>query len=36
ALEHEIEIISGKVASDHIHMFISYRPGYGNLKLTQF
>ena len=26
ALEHEIEIFSGKVSSDHIHMFISYRP----------
>lgn len=26
ALEHEIEIISGEVSSDHIHMFISYRP----------
>jgi putative transposase len=26
AMEHEIEIISGKVASNHIHMFLSYRP----------
>jgi putative transposase len=26
ALEHELEIISGKVASDHIHVFVSYRP----------
>jgi putative transposase len=26
ALEHEIEIISGKVSSDHIHMFVSYHP----------
>jgi putative transposase len=26
ALEHEIEIISGKVSIDHIHMFISYYP----------
>lgn len=24
ALEHEVEIITGKVASDHIHMFVSY------------
>jgi putative transposase len=26
ALEHEIEILSGKVSSDHIHMFIFYGP----------
>ena len=26
AFEHELEIITGKVASDHVHMFISYRP----------
>ena len=25
AMEHELEIISGKVASDHIHLFLSYR-----------
>ena len=25
AMEHELEIISGKVASDHIHVFLSYR-----------
>ena len=25
ALEHELQIISGKVASDHVHVFISYR-----------
>jgi putative transposase len=25
-LEHELEIISGKVARDHIHVFVSYRP----------
>lgn len=24
--EHELEIISGKVARDHVHLFISYRP----------
>ena len=28
AIEHEIDIITGKVASDHIHMFIAYRPMY--------
>jgi putative transposase len=26
AMEHELQIISGKVASDHIHVLISYRP----------
>ena len=26
AIEHEIEIISGKVARDHVHLFVSYRP----------
>jgi putative transposase len=26
AAEHELEIISGKVARDHVHVFVSYRP----------
>ena len=26
AAAHELEIISGKVASDHVHVFLSYRP----------
>jgi len=26
AMEHEIAIISGKVASDHIHVLVGYRP----------
>jgi putative transposase len=26
AAEHELEIISGKVARDHVHVLISYRP----------
>ena len=26
AMEHELEIISGKVARDHVHVFVSYRP----------
>jgi putative transposase len=25
-MEHELEIISGKVARDHVHVFLSYRP----------
>ena len=36
ALEHEIEIISGKVASDHVHMFISYRPTQNVSKIMQW
>ena len=26
AMEHELEIVSGKVARDHVHLFVSYRP----------
>ena len=26
ATEHELHIISGKVARDHVHVFLSYRP----------
>jgi putative transposase len=26
AAEHELEVISGKVARDHVHVFVSYRP----------
>jgi putative transposase len=26
AAEHELEIISGKIAGDHVHVFLSYRP----------
>ena len=36
AMEHEIEIISGKVASDHIHIFLSYRPTQSISKLMQW
>ena len=36
ALEHEIDIITGKVASDHIHMFISYRPTQEISKIVQW
>jgi putative transposase len=25
SMEHELQIISGKVASDHVHVFVSYR-----------
>lgn len=36
ALEHEIEIISGKVSIDHIHMFISYHPTQHISKIVQW
>ena len=26
AMEHEISILSGKIARDHVHIFVSYRP----------
>ena len=36
AMEHELNIITGKVASDHVHMFISYRPTQGISKIMQW
>ena len=36
SMEHEIHIISGKVVSDHAHMFISYRPQQAISKLVQY
>jgi putative transposase len=36
ALEHEIEIITGKVASDHVHMFVAYRPTQDISKIMQW
>ena len=36
ALEHELEIISGKVSSDHIHVFISYHPTQHISKIVQW
>jgi putative transposase len=35
AFEHEIEIISGKVSNDQIHIFISYRPTQNISKIMQ-
>ena len=26
AAEHELKVVSGKVARDHVHVFVSYRP----------
>ena len=36
ATEHEVEIITGKVASDHVHMFIQYRPHQDVSKIVQW
>ena len=36
AVEHELEIISGKVSKDHIHMFISYRATQNVSKIMQW
>ena len=36
AMEHEIEIITGKVSADHIHMFISYKPTQNISKIVQW
>ena len=36
AMEHELDIISGKVASDHVHMFIGYRPTQNISKIMQW
>lgn len=36
ALEHELDIITGKVASDHVHMFISHRPNQDVSKIVQW
>lgn len=36
AMEHEIDVISGKVSADHIHMFIGYRPTQNVSKIVQW
>ena len=35
-MEYEIHIVSGKVAPDHVHMFVSYRPQMALSKLIQY
>ena len=35
-MEHEVHIISGKVSSDHIHMFVSYKSQLSISKLVQY
>ena len=34
-MENDVEILSGKIACDHIHMFISYRPNMSISKIVQ-
>tara|TARA_B100000315_G_C14300070_1_gene461441 strand:- start:102 stop:542 length:441 start_codon:yes stop_codon:yes gene_type:complete len=36
AMEHEIDIISGKVSADHVHMLIGYRPTQNISKIVQW
>lgn len=36
AMEHEIDVISGKVSANHIHMFIGYRPTQNISKIVQW
>ena len=36
AMEHELQIISGKVARDHIHVFMSYRPNQDLSTIVQW
>ena len=34
--EHELEILSGKVARDHVHVFVSYRPTQRVSQIVQW
>ena len=36
AIEHDLEVISGKVATDHVHMFIGYNPSQDISKIVQW
>ena len=35
AMEHELDIITGKVSADHVHMFVGYRPTQSISKMVQ-
>ena len=35
AMEHELEIVSGKVARDPVHLFLSYRPNQHVSQIVQ-
>ena len=36
AAQHELEVISGKVARDHVHVFLSYRPVHKVSQVMQW
>ena len=36
ATEHDLLIISGKIARDHVHVFLSYRPNQDISKIVQW
>ena len=36
ALEHELTILSGKVARDHVHVFLTYRPNQDVSTIVQW
>jgi len=36
AAEHELEIISGKVAREHVHVFVGYRPNQDVSQIMQW
>lgn len=36
AMEHELEIVSGKVARDHVHVFLTYRPNQDVSQIVQW
>src|SRR3954447_6263883 len=36
AAEHELGIVSGKVARDHVHLFLSYRPNQYVSQMVQW
>lgn len=35
AMEHELEIVSGRVASDHVHLLIAHRPRQSVSQMVQ-
>jgi putative transposase len=36
AIEHDLIILSGKIARDHVHVFLSYRPNVDISKIVQW
>ena len=36
AMEHEMEILTGKISCDHVHILIGYRPNQELSKLVQY